>query len=220
MLATAFAAELGVSYIPVSAPSLIAGMSGESEKKVRELFDEAKRIAPCLIFLDEIDVIMGKRESAQREMERRIVGQMLTCMDDLTLDKTDGKPVMIIAATNRPDSLDPALRRAGRFNIEINLGVPNEKAREKILRRLTQKSKQRNTFDYRNLAKLTAGFVGADLKDLVSVAGEEAKERRMAVLEQLYDTDMDVDDEETSSDLEMELEIRKFRAMMGIVGLL
>jgi len=220
MLATAFAAELGVSYIPVSAPSLIAGMSGESEKKVRELFDEAKRIAPCLIFLDEIDVIMGKRESAQREMERRIVGQMLTCMDDLTLDKTDGKPVMIIAATNRPDSLDPALRRAGRFNIEINLGVPNEKAREKILRRLTQKSKQRNTFDYRNLAKLTAGFVGADLKDLVSVAGEEAKERRMAVLEQLYDTDMDVDDEEISSDLEMELEIRKFRAMMGIVGLL
>ena len=169
MIANAFAAEVGVSYIPLSAPTLVAGMSGESEKKVREIFDEAKRMAPCLVFIDEIDVIMGKRESAQREMEKRIVAQMLTCMDDMALEKTDGKPVMIFAATNRPDSLDPALRRAGRFNKEINLGVPNEKAREMILRTLTRKSQKHtdDTFDYRNLAKLTAGFVGADLKDLV-----------------------------------------------------
>jgi ribosome biogenesis ATPase len=139
MIANAFAAAIGVSFIPLSAPSLVAGMSGESEKKIREIFDEAKRLAPCLVFIDEIDVIMGKRESAQREMEKRIVAQMLTCMDDMALEKTGGKPVIIIAATNRPDSLDPALRRAGRFNKEINLGVPNEQAREKILRALTQK---------------------------------------------------------------------------------
>jgi ribosome biogenesis ATPase len=192
MLANAFAAEIGVSFIPLSAPSLVAGMSGESEKKIREIFDEAKRMAPCLVFIDEIDVIMGKRESAQREMEKRIVAQMLTCMDDMALEKTRGKPVIIIAATNRPDSLDPALRRAGRFNKEINLGVPNEQAREKILRAITQKLTLADDFDYRNLAKLTPGFVGADLNDVVSVAGTEAMKRMMAALTQ-QTTPMDID---------------------------
>ena len=195
MIANAFAAKLGVSYIPVSAPSLVAGMSGESEKKIRDLFEEAKRMAPCLVFIDEIDVIMGKRESAQREMEKRIVAQMLTCMDDMALEKTGGKPVIIIAATNRPDSLDAALRRAGRFNKEINLGVPNEQAREKILRALTQKLVLADTFDYANLAKLTPGFVGADLNDVVSVAGTLAMKRMMVVLTQPSDTEMDIDAE-------------------------
>ena len=151
MIANAFAAELGVSFISISAPSIVSGMSGESEKKLREYFDEARSLAPCLMFIDEIDAITPKRESAQREMEKRIVAQMLTCMDgevsplndplltlaylskDLALDKTGGKPVVIIAATNRPDSLDPALRRAGRFNKEINLNVPDEGAREKYV---------------------------------------------------------------------------------------
>ncbi|EHL00311.1 putative Uncharacterized AAA domain-containing protein C16E9.10c [Glarea lozoyensis 74030] len=193
MIANAFAAEIGVSFIPLSAPSLVAGMSGESEKKIREIFDEAKRMAPCLVFIDEIDVIMGKRESAQREMEKRIVAQMLTCMDDMALEKTGGKPVIIIAATNRPDSLDPALRRAGRFNKEINLGVPNEQAREKILRALTQKLILAEDFDFRTLAKMTPGFVGADLNDVVSVAGTEAMKRMMAVLKERSATDMDLD---------------------------
>lgn len=184
MIANAFAAEIGVSFIPLSAPSLVAGMSGESEKKIREIFDEAKKMAPCLVFIDEIDVIMGKRESAQREMEKRIVAQMLTCMDDMALEKTDGKPVIIIAATNRPDSIDPALRRAGRFNKEINLGVPNEAAREKILRALTQKLLLPETMDFRQLAKMTPGFVGADLNDVVSVAGTEAMKRMMTALKE------------------------------------
>ena len=151
MIANAIAGEIGLPFISVSAPSIVSGMSGESEKKLRDLFDEAKEKAPCIMFLDEIDAITPKRESAQREMERRIVAQMLTCMDgmceppghgrksmltnlrvtDLTLDKTGGKPVMIIGATNRPDSLDPALRRAGRFDREICLGVPDEIGREK-----------------------------------------------------------------------------------------
>jgi ribosome biogenesis ATPase len=191
MIANAFAAEIGVSFIPLSAPSLVAGMSGESEKKIREVFDEAKRMAPCLVFIDEIDVIMGKRESAQREMEKRIVAQMLTCMDDMALEKTGGKPVIIIAATNRPDSIDPALRRAGRFNKEINLGVPNEQAREKILRALTQKLSIPEDFDYKSLAKMTPGFVGADLNDVVSVAGTEAMKRMMAVLKARSAQDQD-----------------------------
>ncbi|RDL39027.1 p-loop containing nucleoside triphosphate hydrolase [Venustampulla echinocandica] len=194
MIANAFAAEIGVSFIPLSAPSLVAGMSGESEKKIRDIFEEAKSMAPCLVFIDEIDVIMGKRESAQREMEKRIVAQMLTCMDEMALEKTGGKPVIIIAATNRPDSLDPALRRAGRFNKEINLGVPNEQAREKILRALTQKLSLDDDFDYRALAKMTPGFVGADLNDVVSVAGTEAMKRMMAVLKQRTATDMELDD--------------------------
>ncbi|KAM0155512.1 hypothetical protein ACHAQE_005400 [Botrytis cinerea] len=193
MIANAFAAEIGVSFIPISAPSLVAGMSGESEKKIRDVFDEAKRMAPCLVFIDEIDVIMGKRESAQREMEKRIVAQMLTSMDDMALEKTGGKPVIIIAATNRPDSLDPALRRAGRFNKEINLGVPNEAAREKILRALTQKLVLTDDFNFHALAKMTPGFVGADLNDVVSVAGTEAMKRMMEALKQRTTSTMELD---------------------------
>ncbi|KAI9785770.1 MAG: hypothetical protein M1839_008787 [Geoglossum umbratile] len=182
MIANAFAAELGVSFISISAPSIVSGMSGESEKKLREYFEEARNLAPCLVFIDEIDAITPKRESAQREMEKRIVAQMLTCMDDLSLDKTGGKPVIIIAATNRPDSLDPALRRAGRFNKEINLSVPDEEAREKILKALTQNLRLSGDFNFRNLAKMTPGFVGADLNDLVSTAGVAATKRVFEVL--------------------------------------
>lgn len=133
-------------FINISAPSVVSGMSGESEKTLRDTFEEAKRIAPCLLFIDEIDAITPKRESAQREMERRIVAQFLTCMDgtymscipdenaqalgvDMSWDKTDGKPIVVIGATNRPDSLDAALRRAGRFDHEISMGVPDDEAR-------------------------------------------------------------------------------------------
>lgn len=221
MISNAFAATIGVSFIPLSAPSLVAGMSGESEKKIRDVFDEAKRIAPCLVFIDEIDVIMGKRESAQREMEKRIVAQMLTCMDDMALEKTDGKPVIIIAATNRPDSLDPALRRAGRFNKEINLGVPNESAREKILQALTQKLMLPSDFDYRRLAKMTPGFVGADLNDVVSVAGTMAMKRMMDMLKQradeqqaLGETAMDIDE---SSVEQQEPVSSKLRVLLNLV---
>ncbi|RKF80758.1 putative AAA domain-containing protein C16E9.10c [Golovinomyces cichoracearum] len=215
MIANAFAAEIGVSYIPISAPSLVAGMSGESEKKIRDVFEEAIKIAPCLIFIDEIDVIMGKRESAQREMEKRIVAQMLTCMDEIALEKTDGKPVIIIAATNRPDSLDPALRRAGRFSREINLGVPNEIAREKILRALTQKLSLADDFNFQNLAKLTPGFVGADLNDVVSIAGTEAMKRMMNVLKEISAQDMDLDIDTESASIQP---IRILRSLVANAG--
>ena len=152
-------------------------MSGESEKTLRETFEEAARQAPCILFIDEIDAITPKRETAQREMERRIVAQLLTCMDDLAWDKTDGKPVMVISATNRPDSLDPALRRAGRFDAEITMGVPDEAGRERILRVLMAKLRLSGDFDYALLAKHTPGYVGADLSALTGAAGVIAVKR-------------------------------------------
>ncbi|KAI1497414.1 P-loop containing nucleoside triphosphate hydrolase protein [Biscogniauxia marginata] len=170
LLANTFASELKVSFMPVSAPTLVAGMSGESEKKIRELYETAKKIAPCLIFIDEIDAIMGKRENAQREMEKRMVAQMLTCMDSLDPRTMGGKIVVTIAATNRPDSLDPALRRAGRFDKELSIGIPNEKAREAILRKLLRDSRVSDDIDYKILAKATPGFVGADLGEVVAEA--------------------------------------------------
>ncbi|KAK2760906.1 hypothetical protein FQN54_002148 [Arachnomyces sp. PD_36] len=195
MLANAFAAELGVPFIAISAPSIVSGMSGESEKALREHFDEAKKFAPCLVFIDEIDAITPKRESAQREMEKRIVAQLLTCMDDLALDKTDGKPVIVLAATNRPDSLDAALRRGGRFDKEINLSVPNEPVREQILRALTRGMQLADDLDLKTLAKRTAGFVGADLNDLVSTAGSAAIKRYLELLRANTGEEMEIEEE-------------------------
>jgi ribosome biogenesis ATPase len=182
MIANAFAAELGVNFISISAPSIVSGMSGESEKALREHFEEAKKSAPCLVFIDEIDAITPKRESAQREMEKRIVAQLLTCMDDLAIGKTGGKPVIVLAATNRPDSLDAALRRGGRFDKEINMTVPSEPVRRQILRALTRETNIAADVDFNLLAKRTPGFVGADLNDLVSTAGAAAIKRYLAIL--------------------------------------
>ncbi|KAJ1944725.1 Ribosome biogenesis ATPase rix7, partial [Linderina macrospora] len=177
MLANAIAGEVGVPFLQISAPSIVSGMSGESEKKLREVFEEARDLAPCIVFIDEIDAITPKRETAQREMERRIVAQMLTCIDDLSWDKTDNKPVMLIGATNRPDSLDPALRRAGRFDREIAMTVPDEEAREQILTVLCQKLLLSGDFDIKELAKCTPGYVGADLTALTTAAGMIAVKR-------------------------------------------
>ncbi|KAF8840933.1 ribosome biogenesis ATPase RIX7 [Paxillus ammoniavirescens] len=177
LLANAIAGELGVPFISISAPSIVSGMSGESEKTLRDTFEEAKRVAPCLLFIDEIDAITPKRESAQREMERRIVAQFLTCMDDMSWEKTENRPVIVIGATNRPDSLDTALRRAGRFDHEISMGVPDEEARTKILRVLCAKLRLEGDFDYAALAKATPGYVGADLSALTGAAGVIAVKR-------------------------------------------
>ena len=206
MIANAFAAELGVPFIALSAPSIVSGMSGESEKALRDHFDEAKKMAPCMIFIDEIDAITPKRESAQREMEKRIVAQLLTCMDDLALEKTGGKSVIVLAATNRPDSLDPALRRGGRFDKEINLGVPNEAVREQILRALTRQMVLTDSLDFHRLAKATPGFVGADLNDLVSTAGSAAIKRYLDTLKtQSNDMQIDGTDPESASAVVLEL---------------
>jgi len=227
MLAKAFAADLGVAFIPVSAPSLVAGMSGESEKKIRELYEEAKKLAPCLIFIDEIDAIMGKRENAQREMEKRIVAQMLTCMDDLDPESMGGKVVATIAATNRPDSIDPALRRAGRFNREVSLGIPNEKAREAILKKLLQKCRVPEEIDYKKIARRTPGFVGADLKDVVSTAQSDLMRDLMSeIISQeppptIMNMDIDgADDQQQEREEEVSAPIRLIRSLAASKGTL
>ena len=183
---------MGVPFLSISAPSVVSGMSGESEKTIRDTFEEAINNAPCLLFIDEIDAITPKRENAQREMERRIVAQLLTCIDDISWDKTDNKPVIIIGATNRPDSLDAALRRAGRFDHEISMGVPDDKSREQILKVLCSKLKLSGDFDFRTLAKRTPGYVGADLSALTGAAGVIAVKRifkQLAVEKESNDND-------------------------------
>ncbi|XP_076598558.1 nuclear valosin-containing protein-like isoform X2 [Chaetodon auriga] len=176
LLAQAVAGELQLPMLKVSAPELVSGVSGESEQKLRELFDLAVTSAPCILFIDEIDAITPKREVASKDMERRIVAQLLTCMDDLN-SLTLTAQVLVIGATNRPDSLDPALRRAGRFDREICLGIPDEAARLRILKTLCRKLKLPEDFDYKQLARLTPGYVGADLMALCREAAMSAVNR-------------------------------------------
>lgn len=196
MISRAFAAELEVPFIEILGPSIVSSMSGDSEKGVRERFEEAKKNAPCLLFIDEIDSIAPKRDSSQTAMEKRIVAQLLVCMDEL--GKDPDKPVIVLAATNRPDSLDPALRRGGRFDTEINIPVPNEIVREHILRAQTRHIPVAADVDFKVLGKMTAGFVGADLKDLVGKAGSWARSRyrqalRLQASQLLPPPEMDVD---------------------------
>ncbi|NXE10469.1 NVL protein, partial [Lophotis ruficrista] len=165
LLAQAIAGELELPMLKVAATEMVSGVSGESEQKLRELFEQAVSSAPCVLFIDEIDAITPKREVASKDMERRIVAQFLTCMDDLN-NVAATTQVLVIGATNRPDSLDPALRRAGRFDREICLGIPDEAAREKILRTLCRKLKLPESFEFNHLARLTPGYVGADLMAL------------------------------------------------------
>eukprot|EP01105_Mastigella_eilhardi_P001031 TRINITY_DN1130_c0_g1_i1.p1 TRINITY_DN1130_c0_g1~~TRINITY_DN1130_c0_g1_i1.p1 ORF type:complete len:881 (-),score=184.44 TRINITY_DN1130_c0_g1_i1:103-2487(-) len=177
LLANAIAGELDVTFFSISAPEIVSGMSGESEAKLRALFASAVAQAPCLVFIDEIDAITPKRDTAQREMERRIVAQLLTCLDGLTSEATGGAPVIVIGATNRPDSLDPALRRAGRFDREIGLGIPDQAARARILRVMSKKLRLAGDFDFDSIAKRTSGFVGADLAAVTKEAAVIAVHR-------------------------------------------
>ena len=179
-LAKAIAGELNVSYFQVSAPELVGGVSGESELRVRTLFDSAANYAPAIIFIDEIDAIAPKRGEGSgsgsgggggKSMEKRIVAQLLTSMDSIHPKNTRNQgAVMVLGATNRPDAMDPALRRAGRFDREIVLGAPDEKAREGILRVMTKDMRVDDTLDYKLLAKKTPGFVGADVRSLTKEA--------------------------------------------------
>lgn len=155
-------------------------MSGESEGRIRELFATASRMAPAMIFLDEIDCIAPKREESGsgRGMEKRMVAQLLTCLDMLApQNNRDNAAVMVLAATNRPEAIDAALRRAGRFDREILLGVPDEDARESILRTMTKKMRLSGDFDFKVLARKTPGFVGADVHSLAKEAAVLAIDR-------------------------------------------
>lgn len=201
VISRAYAAELGVAFIEIQGPSIVSGMSGESEQKVRDVFEEARRLAPSLLFIDEIDVIAPKRESSQSQMEKRIVAQLMISMDSLAMDQNDGKPTIVLAATNIPDSIDPGLRRGGRFGTEINMGVPNEAMREQILKALTRETPMSADVDFGILAKRTPGFVGADLRDLVDTAGEWSMGQFTRALKiQAADTKKTDEQQETETD--------------------
>ncbi|XP_019877000.2 nuclear valosin-containing protein-like isoform X2 [Aethina tumida] len=176
LLANAIAGELNIPLLKVAAPELVAGVSGESEERIRELFDKAMASSPCILFIDEIDAITQNRQNAQKEMERRIVAQLLTCLDDLGQNEL-GDRVLVVGATNRPDSIDPALRRAGRFDREICLGIPDVASRAQILKVLTRGLKLAENFDMEAIAKYTPGYVGADLLSLTREAAMSAVNR-------------------------------------------
>ncbi|KAJ3660400.1 hypothetical protein Zmor_004850 [Zophobas morio] len=185
LLANAIAGEIGVPLLKVAAPELVAGVSGESEERIRELFERAIFSTPCILFIDEIDAITPNRQNAQKEMERRIVAQLLSCLDDLSQNEC-GDRVLVIGATNRPDAIDPALRRAGRFDREICLGIPDVQSRVQILKVMTSKLKLSEDFDYDALAKFTPGFVGADLMSLTREAAMSAVNRMLNKLKEQH----------------------------------
>jgi len=177
LLAQVLAGEYGVPLVRVSAPEIIGGLSGESEERLRLLFEESKQLAPCILFIDEVDAISSKRESASKDMERRIVAQFLSCMDTLSLAEFSISPVIILGATSRPDTLDPSLRRAGRFDRELELGAPNERGREEILRSLCRNLSVDSQLDYSYISRRTASYVGADLASLITAAATAAVSR-------------------------------------------
>ncbi len=175
LLAKAVANESNAHFISISGPEIMSKYYGESEKRLREIFEEAEKNAPSIIFIDEIDAIAPKREEVTGEVERRVVAQLLALMDGL---KGRGE-VIVIGATNRPNAIDPALRRPGRFDREIEIGVPDREGRKEILQIHTRGMPLADDVDLDKLADITHGFVGADLAALAKEAAMRALRRIM-----------------------------------------
>ncbi len=173
LLARAVANESGAHFIVVNGPEIMSKWYGESEKRLRDIFEEARENAPSIIFIDEIDSIAPKREEVAGEVEKRVVSQLLALMDGL---EARGD-VIVIAATNRPEALDPALRRPGRFDREIRIGVPDKNGRKEILQIHTRNMPLADDVNLEELARITHGFVGADLAALCREAAMNALRR-------------------------------------------
>lgn len=186
LLAKAVANESDANFVLLNGPEIMSKFYGESEKKIRDIFDEADKNAPSIIFIDEIDAIAPKREDVNGEVERRVVSQILTMMDGL---KARGR-VIVIGATNRLNAIDPALRRPGRFDREVNINVPDKEGRLSILKIHTRGMPLKRDVKLPELAGLTHGFVGADLEALT-------KEAAMSVLRKfLPSMKLDSEDEQ------------------------
>ncbi|MBU2104548.1 MAG: CDC48 family AAA ATPase [Nanoarchaeota archaeon] len=166
LLAKAVANESEAHFILLNGPEIMSKFYGESEKKIRDIFEEAEKNAPSIIFIDELDAIAPKREEVSGEVERRVVSQILTMMDGL---KSRGK-VIVIGATNRPNAIDPALRRPGRFDREIPINVPDKNGRLSILKIHTRGMPLTKNVNLKDIASITHGFVGADLESLCKEA--------------------------------------------------
>src|SRR6267143_5014830 len=179
LLAKAVAGETNSHFISLSGPEIFGKYYGESEERLREIFKQAEDGAPSIIFIDEIDSIAPKREEVTGEVEKRVVSQLLTLMDGM---KSRGK-VVVIAATNRPDSLDPALRRPGRFDREIEIGIPDEEGRKEILNIHTRGMPLNDKVNLEQIAKVAHGFVGADLEILAKEAAMRSLRRILPELD-------------------------------------
>lgn len=179
LIAEALANESGASFFSIRGPEIMSKYYGESESKLRTLFSTAEKNSPSIIFLDEIDSIAPNRDNAFGEQERRVVAQLLSLMDGM-----GGRGnVIVIGATNREDSIDPALRRPGRFDREIEIGVPNRMGRESILGVHTRNMPLADDVDLNVLSRMTQGFVGADLAALAREAAMKCLSRNMMKLD-------------------------------------
>jgi transitional endoplasmic reticulum ATPase len=195
LLAKAVAGETNAHFTSISGPEIFGKYYGESEERLRDVFKQAEENTPSIIFIDEIDSIAPKRDEVSGEVEKRIVSQLLTLMDGM---KARGK-VVVIAATNRPDSIDPALRRPGRFDREIEIGIPDEEGRLEILNIHTRGMPVEEKVNLKQIARVTHGFVGADLEVL-------AKEAAMRSLRKIL-PEIDLAQDKISSEILQKIKI-------------
>jgi transitional endoplasmic reticulum ATPase len=179
LTARALAEDLGVNYIAIVGPEVIGKYYGEAEARLRGIFEKAAHSAPCLVFIDEIDSLAPDRSKVEGEVEKRLVAQLLGLMDGFA----QTKGVIILAATNRPDHLDPALRRPGRLDREVQFRVPNREGRLEILTILTRSMPLDESVDLGAIADLSVGLVGADLKAVCQKAAYTALRRQVPSLE-------------------------------------
>jgi transitional endoplasmic reticulum ATPase len=205
LIARAIANETGAFFFLLNGPEIMSKMAGEAEANLRKAFEEAEKNSPAIIFIDEIDSIAPKREKTSGEVEKRVVSQLLTLMDGL---KSRGH-VVVIAATNRPNSIDAALRRFGRFDREIDIGVPDEVGRMEILRIHTKNMKLGEDVDLAEVAKTTHGYVGADLAALCTEAALQCIREKMDII--------DIEDETIDAEVldAMAVTQEHFRFAMG-----
>uniref|UniRef100_A0A8C1QU80 Transitional endoplasmic reticulum ATPase n=1 Tax=Cyprinus carpio TaxID=7962 RepID=A0A8C1QU80_CYPCA len=188
LVARAVANETGAFFFLINGPEIMSKLAGESESNLRKAFEEAEKNAPAIIFIDELDAIAPKREKTHGEVERRIVSQLLTLMDGLK----QRVHVVVMAATNRPNSVDPALRRFGRFDREIDIGIPDSTGRLEILQIHTKNMKLSDDVDLEKISAETHGHVGADLAALCSEAALQAIRKKMILID-LEDDSIDAD---------------------------
>ncbi|KAH9281001.1 Transitional endoplasmic reticulum ATPase [Echinococcus granulosus] len=179
LIARAVANESGSFFFLINGPEIMSKLAGESESNLRKAFEEAEKNSPAIIFIDELDAIAPKREKTHGEVERRIVSQLLTLMDGLK----QRSHVIVMAATNRPNSVDPALRRFGRFDREIEIGIPDATGRLEVLRIHTKNMKLAEDVDLEQIANDAHGHVGADLASLCSEAALQQIRNKMDLID-------------------------------------
>eukprot|EP00160_Parvularia_atlantis_P008069 Unigene1729_Nuclearia_a/m.5309 Unigene1729_Nuclearia_a/g.5309 ORF Unigene1729_Nuclearia_a/g.5309 Unigene1729_Nuclearia_a/m.5309 type:complete len:803 (+) Unigene1729_Nuclearia_a:133-2541(+) len=179
LIARAVANETGAFFFLINGPEIMSKLAGESESNLRKAFEEAEKHSPAIIFIDEIDAIAPKREKTNGEVERRVVSQLLTLMDGLKARSN----VVVMAATNRPNSIDPALRRFGRFDREIDIGIPDATGRLEILRIHTKNMKLDDDVDLEQIASETHGYVGSDVASLCSEAAMQQIREKMDLID-------------------------------------